>query len=57
MDLKEALTVDVSWQRPIMNGEHILKKALRFCLNKPLILVDEGPWYHDALRKQPPKTS
>ena len=33
-----------------MNAEHILKKALRLCLNKPLILVDKGPRYHDALK-------
>jgi len=33
-----------------MNTEHILKKALRSCLNKPLTLVDKGPWYLDALK-------
>jgi len=26
-----------------------LKKALRLCVNKPLILVDKGPWYGEAL--------
>ena len=33
-----------------MNTEHILKEALRSCINKPLIMVDKEPWYHDTLR-------
>jgi putative transposase len=33
-----------------MNAEHMLKKTLRPCLNKPLILVDKDPWYPDALQ-------
>lgn len=36
VDSREVLAVDASWQRSIMNAEHILKKALRSCLNKPL---------------------
>jgi len=32
-----------------MKAEHVLKKTLRSCLNKPLILVDKGPWCHDAM--------
>jgi putative transposase len=32
------------------NAEHILKKALSSCLNKPHILVDRGPWYLEVLR-------
>jgi len=27
------------------NALALLKKALRMCTNKPLILVDKGPWY------------
>lgn len=51
VDSREVLAVDDGWQRSIMNAEHILKKALRrSCLNKPLILVDKGPWYRDALQ-------
>ena len=50
VDSREVLAVDASWQRSIMNAEHILKKALRSCLNKPHILVDKGPWYLEALR-------
>jgi len=50
VDSREVLAVDVSWQRSSMNAEHVLKKALRSCLNKPLILVDKGPWYGEALQ-------
>ncbi len=50
VDSREVLAVDASWQRSIMNAEHILKKALRSCHNKPLILIDKGPWYLDALQ-------
>jgi len=50
VDSREVLAVDASWQRSIMNAEHILKKALESCFNKLVILVDKGPWYHDALK-------
>ncbi len=50
VDSREVLAVDASWQRSIMNAEHVLKKALRLCQNKPLILVDKGLWYPDALK-------
>ena len=50
VDSREVLAADASWQRSTMNGEHILKEALRPCLNKPLILVDKGPWCSEALR-------
>jgi len=50
VDSKELVAVNASWQRSSMNAEHILRKALRLCLNKPLILVDKGPWYPEALR-------
>lgn len=50
VDSREVLAVDASWQRSILNAEHVLKKALRLCRNKPLILVDRGPWYPDAMK-------
>jgi len=50
MDSRIILVVDASWQRSSMNAEHVLKKALRLCLNKPLILVDKGPWYWEAFQ-------
>ncbi len=49
VDSREVLAVDASWQRSPMNAERVLKKALKLCLNKPLILVDKGPWYGEAL--------
>ena len=50
VDSREVLAADASWQRSTINAEHILKKALRPRLNKPLILVDKGPWYHTPRR-------
>ena len=46
VDSREVLAVDASWHRSTMNSEHVLKKSLRLCLNKPLILVDKvhGIW-------------
>jgi transposase-like protein len=46
---KEALACRVSWQRNIMQAEAFLRKVLETCSNKPLILVDGGPWYPEAL--------
>jgi len=50
MDSGEIVAVNASWQRSILSAEHVLKKALRLCQNKPKILVDKGPWYPDALK-------
>jgi len=46
---KEVLACRVSWSRSILDAEWFLKKLLETCSNKPLILVDKGPWYPDAL--------
>jgi transposase-like protein len=42
--------VEASWQRSSMSAEHVLRRTLKVCLNKPLIYVDRGPWYVDALK-------
>jgi transposase-like protein len=47
VDSREVLAVEASWQRSSMSAEHFLRRA---CLNKPLICVDRGPWYCDALK-------
>jgi putative transposase len=47
---KEVLACRVSWTRSILDAEAFLKKTLEACSNKPLILVDKGPWYPEALR-------
>ena len=47
---KEVLACRLSWVRNIMVAEAFLRKVLEACVNKPLILVDKGPWYPEALR-------
>jgi len=46
---REVLARRVSWTRNIMVAEAFLRKVLDACTNKPLILVDKGPWYPEAL--------
>ncbi|MEM2913674.1 MAG: DDE-type integrase/transposase/recombinase [Candidatus Bathyarchaeia archaeon] len=47
---KEVSACRVSWVRNMLHAEAILRKILETCTNKPLILIDKGPWYPDALR-------
>ncbi|MBT0160637.1 IS6 family transposase [Candidatus Bathyarchaeota archaeon A05DMB-2] len=47
---KEVLACRFSWQRKLMQAEAFLRRVLETCSNKPLISVDRGPWYPDALR-------
>jgi transposase-like protein len=49
--LREVLAVKVSYTRSSLDAEILLKQVLQYCENKPLILVDHGPWYVDALEK------
>lgn len=46
---KEILALRVSWTRSSLDAELFLGDALKACLNRPLILVDKGPWYPWAL--------
>jgi len=46
---KELLAIRASWQRSILDADLFLKQVLKACVNKPLILVDRGPWYPQAL--------
>ncbi|MEM1544910.1 MAG: hypothetical protein QXP91_00460 [Candidatus Methanomethylicia archaeon] len=50
MTYKGLLAIRVLWQRSILDTDLFLKEVLNACLNKPLILVDRGPWYPEALR-------
>ncbi|KPV63142.1 MAG: hypothetical protein AOA65_1454 [Candidatus Bathyarchaeota archaeon BA1] len=50
VDTREPLAVWVSWQRNILHAEAFLRRVLETCTNKPVILVDEGPWYPEALQ-------
>jgi transposase-like protein len=46
VDTKEVLAIYASWQRSGLNAYIFVRKVLRACLNKPLILVDDGgPWH------------
>ena len=47
---REVLACHVSWVRNILHAEWFFRRALKACSNKPLILVDKGPWYPEALR-------
>jgi len=39
-----------SWQRNILHAKAFFKKVLEVCINKPLILIDKGPWYPEAFQ-------
>ena len=45
------LAVHVSTTRTSIDDYYFLKKILKFCENKPLIIVDKGPWYRFALER------
>lgn len=46
---REVLACRVSWVRNMLHAEAFLRKVLETCSNKPLILVDKGSWYPEAL--------
>jgi transposase-like protein len=43
VDYRELLALEASYGRSCLNALSFLKKALRMCTNKPLVLVDKGP--------------
>jgi len=45
VETKELLAVYASYYRSNINTLVFLKKVLDTCSNKPLVLVDGGPWY------------
>ena len=47
---RELLAIRASWQRSVYDADLFLRQVLRACTNKPLILVDRGPWYPQAIR-------
>jgi transposase-like protein len=51
VDSKELLTLEASYGGSSPNALSFLRKALRMCINKPLVLVDRGPWYRWALER------
>jgi putative transposase len=51
VDSKELLALEASYGRSSLNALAFLKKALRMCTNKPLVIVDKGPWYRWAFER------
>jgi transposase-like protein len=51
VDSKELLVLEASYGRSSLNALSFLKKALRVYTNKPLVIVDRGPWYRWALKR------
>jgi transposase-like protein len=45
VDSKKLPALEASYGRSSLNALSFLKKALKMCTNKPLVIVDEGPWY------------
>ena len=45
------LAIHVSTTRTSLDAIYFLRKVLEYCENKPLILVDRGPWYKWALQR------
>jgi len=48
---QEVLAVYVSKGGSMLNALTFLKKVLKVCENKPVIVVDRGPWYPYALKR------
>jgi len=42
VDSKELLALEASYGRISLNAPSFMKKALRMCTNKPLVIVDRG---------------
>jgi hypothetical protein len=45
------LALEASYGRSSLNALSFLKKTLRMCTNKPLVIVDRGPWYRWAFER------
>ncbi|MEM3637599.1 MAG: DDE-type integrase/transposase/recombinase [Conexivisphaerales archaeon] len=48
---KELIAYRVSRTRSIIDALTLLRAMLSCCSNKPLVLVDKGPWYPYALER------
>jgi len=51
VDSREVLAIYVSRGRSMLNALIFLRRVLRTCENKPVIVVDRGPWYPWALKR------
>ncbi|MCL7383690.1 MAG: DDE-type integrase/transposase/recombinase [Thaumarchaeota archaeon] len=48
---EEILAIYASWCRNMIIALKFLRIVLDRCINKPLIIVDRGPWYRWALER------
>jgi transposase-like protein len=51
VDSGEILAIYASWSRNMLIALKFLRMVLGRCINKPLIVVDRGPWYRWALER------
>jgi len=51
VDKGEIIALYASRDRSIMNALTFMKRVLKACDGKPVIVVDRGPWYQWALRR------
>jgi putative transposase len=51
VDSRELLALEASYGRSSLNASAFLKKTLRVCKNKPMVIVDRGPWYRWAFER------
>ena len=51
VDSGELLALEASYGRSCLNSLLFLKKVLKQCINKPIVIVDRGPWYRWALER------
>jgi putative transposase len=51
VDSRELLALEASYGRSSLNALAFLKEAWRMCTDKPLVLVDKGPWYRWAFER------
>ena len=49
VDSRELPALEASYGRGCLNALIFLEKALKLCINKPMIVVDRGLWYRRAL--------
>ena len=42
------IALEASYGRSTLNALSFLKKALKMCTYKPLVIIDKGPWYRWA---------
>jgi transposase-like protein len=49
VDSGERLAVYASWSRSMLIAIKFMRIVLDRCINKPMIIVDRGPWYRWAM--------